>query len=349
MIGNSLQLIVKRTLAHWRLLSAVVVGVVLASTIMASSVIFFDALRDVALQRALSTHEASELDVLVEAGQVPTNAETHATIVDAMSGSIVSRFEPFLDDREFALKTWTFFVDLPPVMVAQQDCPCRTAIGSNSGDGPELIECDCRRVTMMTLPDVDDRVEIVEGTLPQVSTEVGPDDSFQIEALLDVAAAGVLGIKVGDVYPARPHWADEHSRVDVLVTGLYVRVDPEAAHWRIQDDAFGTRTNTLQFARFVVPEKTIIDGMGSYFPNMGTDYAWWLDIDPGRIVASETEAIRNTIDARERELKAIVDGFLMQSDLPDVLRVFETDLFFNRLPMFIVLILIVLVVLYYVV
>ena len=80
MIGNSLQLIVKRTLAHWRLLSAVVVGVVLASTIMASSVMFFDALRDVALQRALSTHEASDIDVLVEAGQIPTNAEIHATM-----------------------------------------------------------------------------------------------------------------------------------------------------------------------------------------------------------------------------------------------------------------------------
>ena len=112
MIGNSLQLIVKRTLAHWRLLSAVVVGVVLASTIMASSVIFFDALRDVALQRALSSHEPSDIDLLVEAGQVPTNPETHARIVDAMDGTIVRRFEPFLDEDEFALKTWTFFVDL---------------------------------------------------------------------------------------------------------------------------------------------------------------------------------------------------------------------------------------------
>ena len=114
MIGNSLQLVVKRTLAHWRLLSAVVVGVVLASTIMASSVIFFDALRDVALQRALSTHNASDIDVLVEAGQVPTNQETHAQVVEAMDGSIVRKFNPFLDQREFALKTWTFFVDLPP-------------------------------------------------------------------------------------------------------------------------------------------------------------------------------------------------------------------------------------------
>ena len=349
MIGNSLQLIVKRTLSHWRLLSAVVIGVVLASTIMASSVIFFDALRDVALQRALSTREASDIDMLVEAGQVPTNAETHATIVDAMNGTIVQRFEPFLDEREFAIKTWTFFVDLPPPMVAPGDCPCRSAIGRSSGDGPQLIECDCRRVTMMTLPDVDNRVNIVEGRMPRVSTAVGPDDTLQIEAILDVAAAEALQISVRDVYPARPHWEDEHNRVDVLVTGLYVRVDPEAAHWRIQNEAFGSRTNTLQFARFVVPEKTIIDGLGSYFPNMGTDYAWWLDVDPERIVASETAAIRNTIDATERELKAIVDGFLMRSDLPDVLRAFETDLFFNRLPMFIVLILIVLVVLYYVV
>lgn len=349
MIGNSLQLIVKRTLAHWRLLSAVVVGVVLASTIMASSVIFFDALRDVALQRALSTHEASELDVLVEAGQVPTNAETYAAVVDAMNGTIVRRFEPFLDEREFALKTWTFFVDLPPPMVAPSECACRSAVGRGAGDDTQLIECDCRRVAMMTLPDVDNRVNLVEGTMPQVSTAVGPGDTLQIEAILDVDAAEMLQISVGDLYPARPHWEDVHNRVDVFVTGLYERVDPEAAHWRIQNEAFGSRTSTLQFARFVVPEKTIIDGLGSYFPNMGTDYAWWLDVDPERILASDTEAIRNTIDATERELKAIVDGFLLRSDLPDVLRAFETDLFFNRLPMFIVLILIVLVVLYYVV
>ena len=82
---------------------------------------------------------------------------------------------------------------------------------------------------------------------------------------------------------------------------------------------------------------------------MGTDYAWLLDVDPTRIPASETEAIRNTINATERELKAIVDGFLLRSYLPGVLSAFETDLFFNRLPMFIVLILIVLVVLYYVI
>ena len=348
MISNSIQLIVKRTLAHWRLLSAVVIGVVLASTIMASSVIFFDALRDVALQRALSTHQQSDIDVLVEAGQVPTSRESHSTIVDAMNGSIVKRFDPFLDQNEFALKTWTFFVDLPPAMVRPADCPCRTSVGP-SGNSDELIECDCRRVAMMTIPDANQRMNIVSGFMANPSTTVAADDSLQIEGVLDVESAAQMGIEVGDIYPARPHWEDVHTRVNILVTGLYERVDPEADHWRIQNEAFGSRTNTLQFARFVVPESTILEGLGPYFPNMGTDYAWWLDVDPTRIAASETESIRNTIDATERELKAIVDGFLLRSDLPQVLSAFETDLFFNRLPMFIVLILIVLVVLYYVV
>ncbi len=349
MISNSFQLIVKRTLDHWRLLSAVMIGVVLASTIMASSVIFFDALRDVALQRALSNHEPANLDLLVEAGQVPTNPETHARIVNAMEDTTIRRFNPFLNHGEFAIKTWTFFVDLPPALVHPSECPCRSNIRLKNNNDDELIECDCRRVSMMTIPDVNNRVNIVQGVQALPVTTIDTDGSLKIEGILDIQSAEMLGIKVGDIYPARPHWEDINNRVDVLITGVYERIDPEAAHWRIHKEAFGLRSDTLQFAQFVVPEKTILEGLGPYFPDMGADYAWWLDVDTKRIAASETESIQNTINATDRELKAIVDGFFLRSDLPDVLREFETDLFFNRLPMFIVLILIVLVVLYYVV
>ena len=349
MINNSLQLVVKRTLAHWRLLSAVVIGVVLASTIMASSVIFFNALRDVALQRALSTHTSTDIDVLVEAGQIPTNSQTDAAIVDAMNRSIVQHFSPFLNRHEFALKTWTFFVDRTPPMVPPSDCPCRTTIGRSGNEDGRLIECDCCRITMMTLPNVEDRVNIIEGKLPKIASLGGSNDPLQIEGILDVESAKTMQIDVGDIYPARPYWEDEHKRLDILVTGLYERVDPKAAHWRIQNDAFSSRTNTLQFARFVVPRETILEAVGVHFPNMGSDYSWWLNVDPKQIKATETGSIQNTIESTERELKAIVDGFYLVSDLPQVLRAFETDLFFNRLPMLIVLILIVLVVLYYVV
>ena len=239
MINNSLQLVVKRTLAHWRLLSAVVVGVVLASTIMASSVIFFNALRDVALQRAISTHSSTDIDLLVEAGQIPTNSQTDATIVDAMNSSIVQQFSPFLNGHEFALKTWTFFVDLPPPMMPPSDCPCRTTVGRGGNEDGRLIECDCCRITMMTLPNVEDRVNIIDGRFPKIASINGSNDPLQIEGILDVESAKAMQLDVGDVYPARPYWEDEHNRIDILITGLYERVEPNADHWRIQNSAFG--------------------------------------------------------------------------------------------------------------
>ena len=47
-------LVVRRSLAHWRLLSTVVVGVVLSSAVMAGTVIYYDALRELALKSTLA-------------------------------------------------------------------------------------------------------------------------------------------------------------------------------------------------------------------------------------------------------------------------------------------------------
>ena len=65
---------VKRSLSHWRLLSSVVLGVLLASAIMAGTVIYYDALRDLSLKNTLAKHTRTELDLLLKgrsAGYLP--------------------------------------------------------------------------------------------------------------------------------------------------------------------------------------------------------------------------------------------------------------------------------------
>ena len=119
---------------------------------------------------------------------------------------------------------------------------------------------------MMTLPDVDNRVQLVEGVMPREVLDHGTDAPLLIEGILDMPSAKMLDIRVGDIYTITPHWEDILAEVQVLVTGVYERVDPESDHWRIQNEAFGSRTNALQFARFVVPEPTILEGLGSYLP-----------------------------------------------------------------------------------
>ena len=66
MLTASLLLVARRTSAHARLLSAVVIGVVLAVTVISSTVIYFDSLRTLSLKRSLEIVEPAELDLLVE-------------------------------------------------------------------------------------------------------------------------------------------------------------------------------------------------------------------------------------------------------------------------------------------
>ena len=147
---------------------------------------------------------------------------------------------------------------------------------------------------------------------------------------------------VGSEMRGRIFWNDINTGVTARVVGIYERVDSSLPVWRIYDEAFSVRGLQLEFARYVVPEATILDSLARRFPAMGADFAWVLDTDPGKITAADTTDIQRGLLVTNAELKTNLDNFALRTELPNVLNRFETDLFFNRLPMFIVLILIVL-------
>ncbi len=349
-MNNSVQLILKRTLANWRLLSAVIIGSILAGAIMSASVVYFESLRDIALQKELADQPPHDLDILLEIDQVPVNFETHGEVVNTVSEMVIDRVGKFSSINERGIRTWTFYVDEPPEYVLIGQCPCRPTIGeaeAYNAFGEGLVECDCRRIQCMTVPDHVDNIQIISGRHPEVVTEPDANGNLIVEGVLDENAAEVFELEVGDVIQARPHWEEFHHSVGIRVSGIYRRFAPSQPHWRIFDQAFASRSDTLEFAQFVLPERTVLEGLGTYFPDMGAEYAWFLDVEPETIHATDTQLIRNTLQLTETELKSIVDGFVLDTELDKTLLRFEVELFFNRLPMFIVLILIVLVVLYY--
>ncbi len=353
MLTASLLLVARRTAAHARLLAAVVIGVVLAVTVMASSSIYFDSLRNIALDRALEDVDQFDLDLEVQAGIVPINIENHDRVLRAIDGSIIEGMRPFLHEEQHVFRTWTFLLDEPPPQVLPGECPCRSAESlprpeDNTADG--TIACDCRRMSFSTVPSIDENIRIVNGRMAEPATTFpAPGERYYIEAVLDQPTADLFDMTVGSELKGKIFWNDINQEMTVRLVGIYERTKPELPLWRIYDDTFAARGLQLEFARFVVRDESILDGIGRYFPAMGADFVWVLDVDTSSIDASETERIRNTIRVTGNELRAVVDGFVLDTELGDVLEQFEADLFFNRLPMFVVLILIVLVVLYYVV
>ena len=353
MLTASLLLIARRTAAHARLLSAVVIGVVLAVTVMASAAIYFDSLRNLALDRSLAAADQQRLDLSIQAGIVPITPERKDVLLQTMQGTIIERMGPFLDDEQHAYKTWTFLLDEPSPQVMPGECPCRTANSSpQPGDdrAAGTIACDCRRMSFMTVPDPGKNLTFITGEFPAPALDLPTEGGeYVVDTAIDSATAELFGLSVGSTLHGEIFWNDVHTKVTSHVVGIYERTDPNLPVWRIYDDAFSNSGLALEFARFVVSEESILDGIAHYFPGMGADFAWILDVDPDSIDASQTTQIRNTIDLTGTELRAIVDNFVMETRLDKVLAQFESDLFFNRLPMFVVLILIVLVVLYYVV
>ncbi len=353
MLATSLQLILKRAIAHWKLLIAVVVGVMLAVTIMATSSVYFDSLRELGLQRVLNDYPDTQLDVLVDASIRPIDDGSHGSITNVIDNRVVRPLARHLHGKNLALRSWTFFfAEQPPPMAPANECPCvhRPNLSQDDGGPAQMIECDCRRISFLTVPEQDQRITILQGRPPKPVVELpAGDQTLMIEGLVSAETAALFDLSVGSVLAARPFWDEEHSSVEAVITGIYRRSDQDDPVWRIWRESFNYRGTTLEFADVVVPEETLRGALAAYFPFMGAEYAWLLNVNASSIHPTDTPRIRGAIDHLVGQLSANVNGFRFRSQLPDALERFEIELFFNRLPMFIVLILIVLIALYYVV
>ena len=117
-------IILKRTLAHKNLIGAVMVGIILSSTIMSGSVIFFDSLKNLSLQETLSSTSEKNIDILVEANGTPKNNGDHKKILRQINETIIATCEKITNKNEYFAKTSTFFsakkIDPSPA----SECPC---------------------------------------------------------------------------------------------------------------------------------------------------------------------------------------------------------------------------------
>jgi len=107
---SHLSFIARRSLSHWRLLSTVVLGVLLATTVMASSVIYFDSLGDLALRRELEGFSQEALDVLVNARLSPVDQVGHDGLSRTVEQTADRHIGWLLSEPEQAFKSSTFYV-----------------------------------------------------------------------------------------------------------------------------------------------------------------------------------------------------------------------------------------------
>ncbi|MDA1256846.1 MAG: FtsX-like permease family protein, partial [Chloroflexi bacterium] len=161
------------------------------------------------------------------------------------------------------------------------------------------------------------------------------------------SVAEAYGLSVGDSYAAVPFWSHINPSPEPVVVGIFERREPDSTFWRVYDDIFAFKSLNFAFAVSVISEATFVDGLAVQMPNMTASYGWTLDIDPDAIDAEGARGVVDALASLEATLRAESNAYRQITGLDTTLADFETRLFFNRLPMIIVLVLVVLVVLYY--
>jgi len=74
---SALQLVLRRSLANWRLLSSIVVGVLVAVALLSSTPLYSNALNDLGLSHALKQRSIEMTDVHIYSPNYPLNAEDY--------------------------------------------------------------------------------------------------------------------------------------------------------------------------------------------------------------------------------------------------------------------------------
>ena len=324
-------LVVKRGLSHWRLLSSAVIGVLLASAILAGSVIYFDALRELALKDTLDDLTETETDILIRATRGPTTYQEYEKVSNVVNRQIDSRIAWLLDDRVRGGKTATFFL---------------TAPGNEEAAGD-----DNARSYFAFLPRLEQHITVLPGgRYPQTEVYVPSDEPLELEAIIPVESAERFAVGVGDRLSAVPFWTDAVPYATVVISGIFERNSPDEEFWHLDDTIFTASTSrNFRTVPFYVSEKAFMEMLGKAFREMDSSYAWLLSVDRSALNAGNASPTWQHIELMKARLGTNLFSYRQITSLEDALKQYDRRLFFSKLPMFIILVLIAVVVLYYVI
>ena len=329
--GSLLRIVAQRSLANWRLLATVIFGMVLASALMSSVILYSDAVRDLGLSFTLRQQEPLELDLKVVSNSQPGETDIYRERRDTTISLLWRYGGGLIEETGLYARSSTFFLADPGVPIDYDD--------------------DLRpRAHFLFFSDVQEHVTLVEGAPPTPSPPTtDPSQRPSIEVWMSATAARGLGAGPGDTFDLQPFWREDVDPVEVTIVGLVEPNDPEAEYWF--GNAHRLVVDTTRWPTFplIIDERTFVEVIAPYLPSIDGTFETFAFIDTDRVNSRNAERYERNLRALDRAIRAELELSVLRTELPDVISEYQEKLFFTRLPLFALMLLIVGIALYYLV
>jgi ABC-type lipoprotein release transport system permease subunit len=332
------QLVIRRSLANWRLLSSIIIGILVAVALLSSTPFYSNALNDLGLAHALQEETIELLDVHIHAPNYTIDPDVYRTDSAFIDQQVSRNIGELIRQEERWIKSQTFYA-------AWADRPIPTDTYRPRGH-------------FHAFTNLEEHITLVEGRYADpvsfsdddLSTLTDPEteSTLEIEAMIGSETAEMFGVGVGDRVIFIHPWAEPEQQITIKLTGIIDPIDPEEEYWFLYTDIFTMTENDWITVPLFIPEQTLFEGVGRIIPSTNVTYHWFYYVDLTQINAQNAETIKNAIDRMENQIIAELPQSEKFTLLDGVITTYQQRQLFAQIPLFLLVFQIVGIVLYYV-
>ena len=319
----------RRIRSTWPLLVITSFGIVSAVTLMAVGAGYSRVLAEGGLRHTLASTSPRVLNVHLITQNRPIGAADYTQLRSAVEGIAESRLGYMIRS-------------IGRYGIVQGSIRLRTV----PSDGPPSLDAPIGRPFFLT--GFQEHSSLVAGRWP-VGTPVISDDGISIEAVLGRVSARQMGISVGSQVDLYPFINDESQRISVTITGTADPIDPSEEYWMNGPSSyFVTRDDGGPILLPIyVTEETFFDGVAAKYPSMVGDFTWFLFLDTTVLKSSLVGPTQDAIKRLETDVNRQFPRSLVLTGLKPALKEYRQALTLARVPIFVFISLVVLVVIYF--
>ena len=320
-------LLPRRVRSSWPLLAVTSFGILAAVILMATGAIYSRALAEGGLRHTLASTHPTVLNVLTIVENRPLAKADYQrlhSIVDDLSeehlGNMLEQAQRFGRTQS---DTPIVFSDRPPTRA--------DAIGR-----------------FFFLTDFQKHTRLLEGRWPD-STPVIDEEGLKLEVFIGEPMAVTKDLDLGSAIYVTPIRSDISDRITLTVVGIGEPSDPTEEYWMgfassyFNEQEVGNRLVDPIY----VTEEAYLSSLGTHYPALVGDYGWIFFLDPTVLTASMVGPTKDAMADLESDLNKSFPRSKVLSGIVNTLTQYEEDLTIGRIPLFLFISLVVVVVLYF--
>ncbi len=326
----SLWLTRRRLRQSWGMTAATSLGILASVVLLSAAALYSEVLAEAGVRYALYSQPANSLDIQILSENRPMGTDDYERLRRLADGAIDQRLGAIRTDVERFGRTQS---GLPLTSDPDQPPPALTTIAG-------------RPFFMTGFPD---HALLLEGGWPQEPGKSVPA-GVELQAVVGQQTAREMGYKVGDRIFITPFRSSPEERIVLTVVGLVSPADPRDKFWLGYPSQFSRQTvGETNVVPAYVTEDDFLRVMGSRFPTLIGDFGFNVFVDPSKITAQTVEATQESVDGLETGLNKAYPRTFVFTRLGLTLDEFERELTLARVPVYVFVSLVVVIVLYFLV